>query len=70
MSVGARHGTLLAEIQAEFDRITGLGLFHFPHWYSEQVRALKASMGHRFPSSRPKHEQALLEILRATPTRT
>lgn len=67
MSVGARRDTQLAEIQAQFERLTGLPLFHFPRWYAEQVRALKASMGLRFPSSRPAHERVLLDILRRTP---
>lgn len=66
MSVGARGGTLLAEIQAHFSRLTGLGLFHFPAWYAEQVRALRASMGRRFHHDRRRHEEQLLEILRAT----
>lgn len=67
MSVGARYGTLLSEIQVEFVRLTGLGLFNFPTWYSAQLRALKGSMGQRFPSSRHEHEQILLDTLRATP---
>lgn len=69
MSAGARHGTLLAQIEVEFVRLTGLGLFHFPAWYSDQLRSLRASMGRRFPSSRAAHERALLDILRATPTK-
>lgn len=67
MSVGARHGTLLSEIQVEFVRLTGLGLFHFPSWYSDQLRALRASMGRRFPSCRAAQEEALLDVLCRTP---
>lgn len=70
MSIGARHGTTLQQLEAQFVRLTGLGLFHFPRWYADQVRALKASMGNRFPSSRAKHELVLLDVLRSTPVKT
>lgn len=65
MSAGARHGTILADLQAEFTRLTGLGLFHFPRWYAEQMRALRSSMDWRYPITRAEQERALLEVVRA-----
>lgn len=70
MSAGARPDTLLAQIEAEFNRITGLGLFHFPAWYAEQHRALRASTDWRWPTTKAAQEQALLDVLKATPART
>ena len=70
MSVGARHETTLAQIQAEFHRLTDLGLFHFPAWYAEQVRALRASTGRRYPVMKQVQERLLLQVLRATPKKT
>lgn len=64
MSAGARPGTILADIEVEFRRITGLGPFYFPGWYCEQLRALRASMGERFPPARQDQERALLEVSR------
>lgn len=67
MSAGARHGTILADLEAEFTRITGLGLFHFPAWYAEQMRALRGSMDWRYPVTRAEQERALLDVVRAKP---
>jgi hypothetical protein len=67
MSAGARPDTTLILIEAEFTRLTGLGLFHFPAWYAEQMRALRASMDWRFPIRRADQEKALLDIVRARP---
>lgn len=65
MSAGARHGTILADLQVEFTRNTGLGLFHFPAWYAEQMRALRASMDWRYPICKEDQERALLDVVRA-----
>lgn len=73
MSAGARPGTLLTEIEAEFTRITGLGLFHFPPWYARQMRALHASIESGYgswPTTKAEQERELLEVLKATPGRT
>lgn len=69
MSAGARHGTTLESIEAEFVRITGMGLFAFPAWYAEQHRALRSSMDWRFPVTKADQESALLSVLKAKPSR-
>lgn len=72
MSVGARPGITLSEIEREFVRLTGLGPFAFPCWYAEQMRALRAWMEAscgQWPAYRAEQEKALLEVLRATPER-
>lgn len=69
MSAGARPDTTLILIEAEFTRITGMGLFHFAKWYAEQHRALRASMEWRWPATKEEQEKALLEVLKATPRR-
>lgn len=67
MSAGARPDTTLILIEAQFHRITGLDLFHFPGWYAQQHRALRASMSWRFPATKAEQETALLRVLEATP---
>ncbi len=69
MSAGARPDTTLVLIEAEFHRITGLPLFHFPAWYAEQHRALRASTDWRWPVTKDAQEKALLDVLKATPAR-
>lgn len=64
MSAGALPETILADVEVEFRRITGLGPFYFPAWYCERLRALRASMGERFPPARQDQERALIEVLR------
>lgn len=70
MSAGARHGTVLEQIEAEFHRITGEGLFAFAAWYAEQLRALRASMDWRYPIYKEDQERALLAVLKAKPRRS
>lgn len=69
MSAGARPDTTLILIEAEFLRITGMGLFAFPAWYAEQHRALRSSMDWRFPTTKAEQEKALLSVLKAQPGR-
>lgn len=65
MSVGPREGTLLAEIEAQWRQQAGdPNRFHFHPWVCAQMRALKASMGGRYPSARHEQEAALLAYLR------
>lgn len=72
MSAGARPGTVLTEIEAEFHRITGMGLFAFPLWYAQQMRALHASIESGYgtwPDTRAEQERELLSVLKAAPGR-
>jgi hypothetical protein len=73
MSAGARPGTILEQIEAEFHRLTGQCLFFFAHWYAEQMRALRAytEAGYgTWPAQRAEQERLLLQVLKATPKRT
>lgn len=67
MSAGARPDTTLILIEAEFHRLTGMGLFNFAAWYAEQMRSLRASMDWRFPITKAAQEKALLDVLKARP---
>lgn len=68
MSAGPRPGTVLEQLAGEFHRVTGLtNLFHLTPWLCEQMRALKASMGSRFPVTREGQERALLAVIKAKP---
>lgn len=60
-----RQGTVLADIQAEFERLAaGSGHFEFVLFVASNLRALAGSMGPRFPRTREAQEMALLGVLR------
>lgn len=65
----ARPGSVVWDLQAEWSRVTGqTNVFFYPAWHCAQMRALRSSMGRRFPISRHGQELALLALTRVKPS--